>query len=337
MFVSFKISEENSFTISREDEFQDFTVVVEDATDGDYFKIYGEKDNSIGAFEAYILNQITTTSDDIIVMFDVDIFETIGSVDIKTFQTSYTQYEDFNTPIVFRPVIINSATASSFSIDITMRIWNQTDNTQIVKRASLTLSQAAKYGKKLNKLKINSPNQLTEVYNVLPELSSNKIIAGIFTDNLPKSIKYVPTFIERHNVIASKSRVVFDTSNENIMTQNITEVDTSDFVNENKLVIDIPPFTSYYKFVIAKKKADDVEFVSFTNAENVIMTFGDGKQKLKFNHISNKDIDMGEGEVLFKISEANANTIRGMKNTKFYISVNNGVDENMIMSGKFKV
>jgi hypothetical protein len=121
------------------------------------------------------------------------------------------------------------------------------------------------------------------------------------------------------------------------MTQNITEVDTSDFVNENKLVIDIPPFTSYYKFVIAKKKADDVEFVSFTNAENVIMTFGDGKQKLKFNHISNKDIDMGEGEVLFKISEANANTIRGMKNTKFYISVNNGVDENMIMSGKFKV
>ena len=335
-FDYFLTGEENSFTISREDEFQDFTVVVEDATDGDYFKIYGEKDNSIGAFEAYILNQITKTSDDIVVMFDVDVFETIGSVDIKTFQTSYTQYEDFNTPIVFRPVIINSNTASSFSVDVTMRIWNQTDNKQIVKRASLTLTQAAKYGKRLNKLKINSPNQLTEVYNVLPELSSNKIIEGIFTDNLPKSIKYVPTFIERHNVIASKSKIVFDSSNENIMTQSITEVDTSEFVNETKLNIDIPPFTSYYKFVIAKRKGDDVEFISFTNAENVILTFGDGKQKLKFNHISNKDIDMGEGEVLFKISEANANTIRGMKNNKFYISVNNGIDENMIMSGKFK-
>jgi len=129
---------------------------------------------------------------------------------------------------------------------------------------------------------------------------------------------------------------VFDSSNENIMTQSITEVDTSEFVNETKLNIDIPPFTSYYKFVIAKRKGDDVEFISFTNAENVILTFGDGKQKLKFNHISNKDIDMGEGKVLFKISEANANTIRGMKNNKFYISVNNGIDENMIMSGKFK-
>ena len=114
----FLTGEENKFTVSREDEFQDFTVVVEDAADGDYFKIYGEKDNSIGAFEAYILNQITTTSDDIIVMFDVDIFENVGSSEIKTFQTTYTQYEDFNTPIVFRPVIINSNVASSFSIDV---------------------------------------------------------------------------------------------------------------------------------------------------------------------------------------------------------------------------
>ena len=159
----FITGEENRFTISREDEFQDFTVVVENAIDGDYFKIYGEKDNSIGAFEAYILNQITTSSDDIVVLFDVDEFESIGVSEVKTFQTTYTQYEDFNTPIVFRPVIINSNVASSFSIDVTMRIWNQTDNTQIVKRASLTVNQAAKYGKKLNKLKIDSPNQLMEV------------------------------------------------------------------------------------------------------------------------------------------------------------------------------
>ena len=218
-----------------------------------------------------------------------------------------------------------------------MKLWNQTDNTQIVKRASLSINQAAKYGKKLNKLKIDSPNQLTEVYNVLPQFASNKIISGIITDNLPKSIKYVPTFVERHNVIASSSNITFSTANENIMTQSITEVDTSEFKTEGNLTIKIPPFTSYYKFVIAKRKQDDVEFVSFVNAENVIMTFGDGNQKLKFNHISNKDINMGEGEVLFKISEANANTIRGMKNKTFYISVNNGIDENMILSAKFKV
>lgn len=333
----FITGEENRFTVSREDEFQDFTVIVENATDGDYFKIYGEKDNSIGAFEAYILNQITATSDDIVVLFDVDVFESIGVTEVKTFQTTYTQYEDFSNPIVFRPVIINSNVASSFSIDVTMRLWNQTDNTQIVKRASLTVNQAAKYGKKLNKLKIDSPNQLTEVYNVLPQLASNKIISGIFTDNMPRTVKYVPAFVERHNVIASSAKIQFDSSNENIMTQSITEVDTSSFKSEGELVINIPPFTSYYKFVIAKKKGDDVEFISFENAEQVVMTFADGAQKLKFNHISNKDINMGEGEVLFKISEANANTIRGMKNSTFYISVNNGIDDTMILSGKFNI
>ena len=88
-----------------------------------------------------------------------------------------------------------------------MRIYNQTDNTQITKKASITVNQAAKYGKNLQALKIDSPNILTEVYNVLPSLTSNKIISGFITDNLPRTIKYVPTFIERYNVIASSSRV----------------------------------------------------------------------------------------------------------------------------------
>ena len=36
--------EEKNLMIPREDEFQDFTCVVEEAEDGNYFKIYGEKD-----------------------------------------------------------------------------------------------------------------------------------------------------------------------------------------------------------------------------------------------------------------------------------------------------
>ena len=92
----FYVGEENSFTVSREDEFQDFTVVIEDANDGDYFKIYGEKDNSIGGFEAYILDRIRTSSDDIIAIFDVDVFEQIGTSYVKTNELTFTQYEDFN-------------------------------------------------------------------------------------------------------------------------------------------------------------------------------------------------------------------------------------------------
>jgi hypothetical protein len=66
-----------------------------------------------------------------------------------------------------------------------------------------------------------------------------------------------------------------------------------------------------------------------------VLSFGDGTNKLTFNHVSNKDIDMGEGEVLFRINEANANAIRNMSNNKFYISIDNGKEQTYITSGKF--
>jgi hypothetical protein len=327
--------EENVFTVSREDEFADFTVVVEDATDGDYFNIYGEKDNSLANFEGHILDRIRTSSDDIVVIFDVDVFEQIGTAQIKSYTTTFTQYEDFNTPIRFRPVINQANVAVNFSIEVTMRLYNQTDNTQIVKRASLTIDQANRYGKKLSTLKIDNPNILTEVYNVLPSLAANKIISGFITDNLPRSVKTVPVFVERHNVIASSAKANLIGAGDNPIIKDVEEFDTTDFVNEGDLSISIPPFASYYKFAIAKKRGDDFDMISFENAERVILTFNDGKTKLKFNHVYNKDIDMGSGEVLFTINEANATSIRGMQTDTFYISIDNGTEETMVTKGKF--
>lgn len=329
--------EENKFTVSREDEYADFTVVVEAANDGDYFNIYGEKDNSINNFEGHILNRIQTSSDDIVVMYDVDVFEQIGTSQIKTQTSQFTQYESFNDPIRFRPVITRSNQAVNFSLDVTMRIYNQTDNTQIVKRASLTVNEAKKYGKRLSSLKIDSPNIMTEVYNVLPSLAANKVISGFITDNLPRTVKYVPAFVERHNVVASSAKANLVGEGDNPIVKEVEEFDTSDFVSEGDLLISIPPFASYYKFTIAKKRGDDMDLISFENAERVILTFNDGKTKLKFNHVFNKDIDMGLGEVLFKINDANASSIRGMNTREFYISIDNGTEETMITKGKFTI
>tara|TARA_Y100000385_G_scaffold261038_1_gene291479 strand:+ start:985 stop:3051 length:2067 start_codon:yes stop_codon:yes gene_type:complete len=334
-FDYFYTSEENKFSVSREDEYQDFTVVIEDANDGDYFKIYGEKDNSIGAFEAYVLDRIQTTSDDIIAIFDVDVFEQIGTAYVKTNELTFTQYEDFNDPILFRPIIKNANVAVNFSIEVTMRIYNQTDNTQIVKRASMILNQAGKYGKKLSALKINSPNIMTEVYNILPNLSGNKVIKSLIMDSVPRSVKVVPAFIERHNIIATSSKVKLEGEGENPMIKDVEEIETSAFMTEGDIKISIPPFACYFKFVISKKIGDDIQFISFENAERLVLSFGDGTNKLVFNHISNKDIDMGEGEVLFKINEANAKAIRNMSNSRFYISVDNGIEQTYVTSGEF--
>ena len=57
------------------------------------------------------------------------------------------------------------------------------------------------------------------------------------------------------------------------MIKDVEELDTTEFVNEGDLSITIPPFATFIKFVISKKRGDDFEYISFENAERVVLTF----------------------------------------------------------------
>jgi len=332
------LGEENAFTIAREDEFQDFTVVVEDAEDGDYFKIYGERDGSASAFEAYILNRINTSSDDIVVLYEVETYEQVGLNQIKTFDTTFTQAEDFDTPILYRPVIQNANVAVNFSIDVTMRIYNETDNTQIVKRASLTVNQAPKYGKFLGGVNISGSNTITEVFNTLPNLSGNRSVRDAIAATIPRTTKNVKTFIERYNVVAVANPAEASINDLGDLTAvNDRYFDSPNFLTSDQLEIGIYPMTTYFKFKIAKKNGDDFEMLDFTSAENMTLNFVDGKVRKKFNHIPNKDIDMSAGEILFRVDVGNAAEVRGMTARKFYIGLDNGSEETAVIKGNFTV
>lgn len=337
-FNYFYTAEVNTFSVSREDEYADFTVVVEEANDGDYFKIYGERDNDAAAFESYITNRINTSSDDIIVMYEVEVYEQVGISQIKTFDTTFTQVLDFDTPITFRPVIMNGNVAVNFSIDVTMRIVNETDNTQIVKRASVTFDRAAKYAKVMQSVKINSATRLTEVFNTLPNLSANRAVRGLINNALPKSTRYVPAFVETANIVAANVPVnITSNANADLPPTEVEDLEAPDYKSSGDVTIYVPPFTTYYKFYIAKRNGDDLDQLSLTGADDIVLSFEDGGTKKVFNHQRSKDIDLGKGEVLFKIDEANASAIRGMQNRQFYISSKSGSDNTVIAHGKFTI
>ena len=337
-FNYFYTAEVNTFSISREDEYADFTVVVEEAEDGDYFQIYGERDNNAAAFESYINNRINTSTDDIIVMYEVEVYEQVGISQIKTYDTTFTQVLDFDTPITFRPVIMNGNVAVNFSIDVTMRIVNETDNTQIVKRASVTFDRAAKYAKRMQSVRINSATRLTEVFNTLPNLSANRAVRGLINNSLPKSTRYVPAFVETANIVAANVPVnITSNSNADLPPTEVEDLESPDYKSSGDVTIYVPPFTTYYKFYIAKKNGDDLDQLSLTGADDIVLSFEDRGTKKVFNHQRSKDIDLGKGEVLFKIDEANASAIRGMQNRQFYISSKSGSDNTVIAHGKFTI
>lgn len=329
--------EENSFSISREDEFQDFTTVIEESSEGDYFLIYGERDGSSSSFEAYILNRINTSSDDIIVLYDVEQYEQVGLSQIKTFDTAFTQTTDFSSPIIFRPVVINDNIAVNFSIDVTMRIYNETDNTQIVKRASLTYNKVGKYGKKLQTVNISGRNTVTEVFNTLPNLSQNRSIREAISASIPRTTKYVKTFIERYNLVATQNTVTFNAATDSEALQQIQDLDSPAFKGGEDIEIQVFPFSSYYKFKIAKKRADDFELIDFTAIQSATLNFIDGSTRKKFNNIVNSNVDQSKGELIFKIDEGNISQIRSMVNRSFYIAIDNGIEETVLLKGKFTV
>ena len=311
--------EEKNLMVPREDEFQDFTCVVEEAEDGNYFKIYGEKDGSASAFEAHLIQRTTESTDDISVIFDISVQEQIGQSFIETAFQQIVLIEDFEEGVHYRPIIKNSEIATSFSIDVAMRIYNQTENTQILKTASLISSKPAVYGKKMMRINLNSGNNVTKIYNTLPNLQATRAVSSSINNALPKpQVKFVPAFVER---LAIKT--------------NVREWNPDSEVNNEtpSSTLRVSPYDSYIKIDISKVEYGEEKALSFLNAKNVKLEFTNGTY---FNCIKSfENIDMGNGELLFKIDKANASKIQGIQDKKYYISLDNGSTQTLVYQGRF--
>lgn len=107
--------------------------------------------------------------------------------------------------------------------------------------------------------------------------------------------------------------------------------------------IEISPFTSYYIFTIYKEsndeQVDDHIPLNLTNLGTVWLSFINGDTKIRVANYTNVDnIDMTNGEVVFRISEDEATRILAIGNNTFYISTaisdgNTSSDETVLFSG----
>jgi len=319
--------EEVEFTIAKEDEYQDIAAVIEEATDGDYFLLYGTKDGSISEFDKYIMNRREFSGDDIIVFHDVAVYEQITSFFDKSYEMSMSQSENFSNPLPFRPVIQNASTATAYNIDYTLRIYNETNNTQIVKRASFTSYDVGKFGKRLRTINLPSTNKILKVYNTLPNVLENRqIIENLAT--LPSNqTRFVPTFIERMNIVTGSTSVTI-TSNEVVDNSEIT------YFADGKSVLTLSPFDNYVKFKIAKKSGSDLINISLESVDKVILNLGGVAIENTLNYA---DVELGEGEIMFKISESDITAASKEKNNNYMLSIQNGTDKTLIHHGTFNI
>ncbi len=157
---------------------------------------------------------------------EINVSEQINTSFVKTSTQVFTQTTNFDDPILFRPIILNSAVAASFSINYLLRIYNRGDNTQIIKQAKLTSFDVKKYGRRLMKINLGVVPTVANVYNkIAPDDGSNIIVTngnidkpGQTSDQIVEQLvvktKYVTSFRDRLNIKASISPAKIQTITE---------------------------------------------------------------------------------------------------------------------------
>ncbi len=331
------VSEGKLFTIPQEDEFQDIVGVVEEATDGDYFKLYGTKDGSQNEFEDYVLTRQSTSGDDITVFHDVEIREVMGLTSVSTFQTTFVQTEEFDQPILFRPIIKNSNVASGFFINYVLRIYNETDNTQIVKRSTLFYRNTSKYGKRLAQVNLGS-NVVNKIYNTLADTTSNRSLTNYVNSVRPSvgETKYVPVAVDTTNILAGSSLVTLD-------GVTINQLANIQYFTDGEAIITLSKVSdNFIKFKVAQKDGDSTKAVSLVNAENIELILKSGNISATISHDpSFPDVDLGVGEILFKITKATAarfdESDTNLNADKFYINIVNGGTSSLLYHGNVNI
>ena len=333
-----EISDQKTLTLSQEDEFVDIAINLRESNSGDFFEFFGTKDGSTSGFENYINGIIQESGDDISVFYDVEVSEQLGLNYLSTYSTSFVQVTNFDAPLIYRPVILNSGISSNFLLTVAMRIYNETDNTQIVEYASLVYNKPKKYGKRMSKINLNGNYGPTLIYNKLANTQVNRELNQFV--NSSKSVvgetKYVSVALNTYGILAGSTNLTLEqteiatTSGIEYKQKGLTEIILSK-VSDN-----------FIKFSIAKPKGDSLEAISLVNAEDIILIIKSGATEQQVYHDPTfPDIDLGNGEVLFKVTKAVAARF-DQKDTnaapdKFYINLKNGSTESMLYYGKVKI
>ena len=204
----YNVEEINSVTLPSRDIYDNLYAEVKESDGGDYFELSGQVTGSTFANFIAQLNSSSGGANNI-VFHEINVSEQIGTNFTKTSTQVFTQTTNFDNPILFRPIILNSAIAASFSINYMLRIYNRADNTQIVKVAKLTSFDVNKYGRRIMKINLGVVPTVANVYNQISADDGENLIVtngnidkpGETSDQVVEQLvvktKYVTSFRDR--------------------------------------------------------------------------------------------------------------------------------------------
>ena len=219
----YEMQEINSVSILNRDIYDNLYAQVIQSDAGDYFELSGQVTGS--TFSNFIA-QLNSSGGQYIVFHEISVTEQIGTVFTQTSFQVISQDNDFDEPVLFRPIIKNANSAVSFSINYVLRLYNKADATQIIKNARLTSFETQKYGRQMVQINLGVVPTVANVYNRINNDTGKQIVIGTgssdtsadtseqIVEKLVVKTSYVTTFRDRIKVKAAISPVKIQTITE---------------------------------------------------------------------------------------------------------------------------
>ena len=106
------------------------------------------------------------------------------------------------------------------------------------------------------------------------------------------------------------------------------------YYSDGESQLALSPFDNYVKFKIAKLDGDDLINISLESVNKVVLNLGSVAVDNTLNYA---DVELGEGEIMFKIDKATVTKATKQADNTYMLSIVNGTDKTLIHYGKFNV
>lgn len=192
-FEYYNTEQLNNISIPSFDSYNNLSLELKEADDGDYFEIYPKVNNGNVSFSDYIYNISDERPDTIIVLHELSLIEYyLDNLNQTKSEVTHREHYIVNAASIedgteinedgldkimtYRPIITHSGKIVKFIIEDQMKIVNTLDNTTIVKTGSMEYTKnPSKYGKRMNKIYLGEIPAQVNVYNKNQDIDTDNI------------------------------------------------------------------------------------------------------------------------------------------------------------------
>ena len=334
------LQETTQFDLATQDQFSTVAATIQESSNGDYIEFYGTYN---GAIIEQFINDLNSNGYNYMLLHDLVISEYIFDSSsqsyywVKTDDIQMSQTNNYDLVNTFRPIIKNSS-AIAFKIDYVVRMYNRNDNSQVWKTSSLTSYSVSKYGRKLLQINLGENPIQSVIFNknVIKDIQLNRIVEPVL-DNY----KYITSFLDNTQISVSYSSVN-PMSNQGFgsgFSTALVSNNNSTIYGNGLARILITNSVTFLKFVIYQKSSVNGQNVALNLSgigELILMFTSDTGENVEIKEYPSTFTSKSKGEIVYRLTETQANNILGFSNRQFKIFLLNIKGEKTFLyNGRF--